>query len=88
MNRKITTLLMVIVIVAAAAGCSTGGSREAAARWLGKDRTQLAKTMGEPKHAIPLEDTGGEILFYSYEGHHYVFETNSDGLIKSAVQTE
>ena len=62
-------------------------SRKAAAQWLGKDRTQLAKTMGPPKEAVPLTDTGGEMLFYSYDGHHYVFEINPLGMIDSAVQT-
>jgi hypothetical protein len=43
--------------------------------------------MGQPKEAVPMTDTGGEMLYYSYEGHHYVFETGPDGKISSAVQT-
>ena len=62
-------------------------SRSAAAQWIGKDRVQLANQMGQPKEAVPMTDTGGEMLYYSYEGHHYVFETNPDGKIMSAVQT-
>ena len=61
-------------------------SRSAVAQWIGKDRVTLAKQMGQPKEAVPMTDTGGEMLFYSYEGHHYVFETGPDGLINSAVQ--
>ncbi len=85
MNRTITA---VVAIVVAATGCSTGENGRAAAQWLGKDRTELAKTMGAPKQALPLPDTGGELLFYSYQGHHYVFETGANGKISSAVQTE
>jgi hypothetical protein len=43
--------------------------------------------MGQPKEAVPMTDTGGEMLYYSYEGHHYVFETDPLGKITSAVQT-
>jgi hypothetical protein len=62
-------------------------SRSAAAQWIGKSRVDLANQMGQPKEAVPMTDTGGEMLFYSYEGHHYVFETGPDGSIISAVQT-
>jgi hypothetical protein len=62
-------------------------SRGAVAQWIGKDRVQLANQMGQPKEAVPLTDTGGEMLYYSYEGHHYVFETDPEGKISSAVQT-
>jgi hypothetical protein len=43
--------------------------------------------MGEPKRAIPMTDTGGEMLFYSYQGHHYVLETNPLGVVDAAVRT-
>ena len=74
----------------AAAACTMPAqeSRSAVAQWIGKDRVQLANQMGQPKEAVPMTDTGGEMLFYSYEGHHYVFETGPDGLITSAVQTK
>lgn len=62
-------------------------SRSAVAEWKGKNRVQLANQMGQPKEAVPLTDTGGEMLYYSYEGHHYVFETDPLGNITSAVQT-
>ena len=62
-------------------------SRSAVAQWIGKDRVQLANQMGQPHQAVAFPDTGGEMLFYGYEGHHYVFETNADGKIISAVQT-
>ena len=73
----------------AAAACTTPSqeSRSAVSQWIGKDRVSLANQMGQPKEAVPMTDTGGEMLFYSYEGHHYVFETGPDGLISSAVQT-
>ncbi len=80
-------------LMGAVAGCSnlitppSEESRSAVAQWIGKDRTQLANQMGQPKEAVPMTDTGGEMLFYSYQGHHYVFETGPDGLITSAVQT-
>ena len=62
-------------------------SRSAVAQWIGKNRVDLANQMGQPKEAVPMTDTGGEMLFYSYEGHHYVFETGPEGTITSAVQT-
>jgi hypothetical protein len=62
-------------------------SRSAVAMWKGKNRVELANQMGQPKEAVPLTDTGGEMLYYSYEGHHYVFETDPQGNIISAVQT-
>lgn len=75
-----------------AAGCvieqaEQDESRKAAAQFLGKDRVQITKIMGEPKEAIPMTDTGGEMLFYSYQGHHYVLETNPLGYVDSAVRT-
>ncbi|HKN00294.1 MAG TPA: hypothetical protein VJX23_07230 [Candidatus Binataceae bacterium] len=84
----IRTGALAIGLIAIAAGCTAQESRKAASEWVGKDRTQLANTMGQPKEAVPMTDTGGEMLFYSYQGHHYVFETNAQGLIDSAVQTK
>ncbi|HEY2486118.1 MAG TPA: hypothetical protein VGI36_13290 [Candidatus Binataceae bacterium] len=62
-------------------------SRSAVAQWKGRNRIELTQQMGQPKEAVPLTDTGGEMLYYSYEGHHYVFETDPQGNIISAVQT-
>ena len=88
MKRIITTGALAIGLIAIAAGCTAQESRKAASEWIGKDRTELANTMGQPKEAVPMTDTGGEMLFYSYEGHHYVFEVSPNGLIDSAVQTK
>jgi len=69
-------------------GCTAQESRKAAAEWIGKDRVQLAREMGQPINAIPMTDTGGEELFYTYQGHHYYFQTNAQGLIETAVRTD
>ena len=92
MKRTIGAGLLAIGLAMMAGGCALQEaeqeeSRKAAAQYLGKDRTQLARIMGQPKQAVPLTDTGGEMLFYSYEGHHYVFEVDSLGVIDSAVRT-
>ncbi|HUY38043.1 MAG TPA: hypothetical protein VMV13_04400 [Candidatus Binataceae bacterium] len=66
-------------------GCAS--SREQSqSEWIGKTRSDLSSEMGDPKGAVPMTDTGGEMLFYSYQGHHYVFETDADGKIDSATQ--
>jgi hypothetical protein len=44
--------------------------------------------MGQPHQAVPMTDTGGEMLFYTYEGHHYIFETSPSGVVSSGVQTD
>jgi hypothetical protein len=62
-------------------------SRGAVAQWIGRNRAELVHQMGQPKEAVPMTDIGGEMLYYSYEGHHYVFETDPQGNITSAVQT-
>jgi len=90
MKRMIGIVAMVTMI--AAGGCvleraEQDESRKAAAQFLGKDRTQITRIMGEPKEAVPMTDTGGEMLFYSYDGHHYVLETNPLGVVDSAVRT-
>lgn len=63
-------------------------SFRAAAEWSGKDRVQLAQQMGAPRQALPMTDTGGEDLFYSFQGHRYYFQTNAQGLIETAVRTD
>jgi threonine dehydrogenase-like Zn-dependent dehydrogenase len=93
MKRLIAGGALAGALAMLAAGCSnlittpSQESRSAAAQWIGKNRVDLANQMGQPKEAVPMTDTGGEMLFYSYEGHHYVFETGPDGSIISAVQT-
>ena len=81
-----------IVAIATMGGCALQQAeqdehRKPVAQWIGKDRVQLADAMGQPIEAYPMRETGGEMLFYSHGGHHYVFETGPDGLIESAVQT-
>ena len=93
MKRFTTVGALAIGLVVTLGACSNAittpseESRSAVAQWIGKDRVQLANQMGSPKEAVPMTDTGGEMLYYSYEGHHYVFETSPDGKITSAVQT-
>jgi hypothetical protein len=78
-----------IGLLTLAAGCtSQQESRRAASEWIGKDRTELAKVMGQPHQAVPMTDTGGEMLFYGYEGHRYIFEISPAGVVTSAVQTD
>ena len=77
-----------IGLLTLAAGCAPQESRRAASEWIGKDRTELAKAMGQPHQAVPMTDTGGEMLFYTYEGHHYIFETSPSGVVSSAVRTD
>ncbi|MGO9452095.1 MAG: hypothetical protein ACLQDV_13800 [Candidatus Binataceae bacterium] len=69
-------------------GCMAHESRQAAAEWIGKDRRTLVSQMGKPSYAVPTDETGGEELFYSYQGHHYIFETDAHGLIATAVRTD
>ena len=93
MKRLITLGALAMGLAVAVAACSnvvttpSEESRRAVAEWKGKNRVELSNQMGQPKEAVPLTDTGGEMLYYSYEGHHYVFETDPQGNIISAVQT-
>jgi hypothetical protein len=92
MNLAIVMGTLALFSATIATGCvleqaEQNDSRKAAARFLGKDRVQTTKIMGEPKRAIPMTDTGGEMLFYSYQGHHYVLETNPLGVVDAAVRT-
>jgi hypothetical protein len=80
--------ILAVTLSVACVCCVQQESRRAAAEWLGKDRVQLAQTMGQPKQAVPMTDTGGEELFYSYQGHHYYFQTDARGLIETAVRTD
>jgi len=92
MKRLIFSGVLAAGLVITVGACSmfttpSQENRSGVASWIGKDRVQLANQMGQPKEAVPMTDTGGEMLYYSWEGHHYVFETGPDGLITSAVQT-
>jgi hypothetical protein len=55
--------------------------------WIGKDRKELVKQMGEPNLAVPME-SGAEELYFSYQGHKYYFETDFKRDIKTAVQLD
>jgi len=56
-------------------------------QWIGKDRKELVKEMGEPSLAIPME-SGAEELYFSYQGHKYYFETDFKRDVKTAVQLD
>ena len=91
--KRLITAVVALGLVVTLGACSKAittpseESRSAVAQWIGKSRVELANQMGQPKEAVPMTDTGGEMLYYSYEGHHYVFETDPLGNITSSVQT-
>ncbi|HVA77820.1 MAG TPA: hypothetical protein VNF27_07985 [Candidatus Binataceae bacterium] len=85
MKRSIMAGVLALAMLAMA-GCAGQGQEQSQSQWLGKSRSDLSAAMGEPKSAVPLPDTGGEMMFYSYQGHHYVFETGADGKIEKAVE--
>jgi len=94
--------LLVLVILLWAAGCGTYSSEERQfpglpevtrpsqekrlPEWIGKDRKEVVKKLGEPTLAVPMESNGGEELYFSHEGHKYYFETNDKRDVKTAVQ--
>ncbi|MFZ1887367.1 MAG: hypothetical protein WAU33_04995 [Candidatus Binataceae bacterium] len=84
MKRSIMTGMLALAMLAMA-GCATS-QEQSQSEWIGKTRSDLAAEMGDPKGAVPMTDTGGEMLFYAYQGHHYVFETDADGKIEKAVE--
>lgn len=93
MKGFFTITIVALALAGTIAGCAMQQAeqdehRKPVAQWIGKDRVQLASAMGQPIEAVPMRETGGEMLFYSHGGHHYVFETGPDGLIDSAVQTK
>jgi hypothetical protein len=77
-----------LMLAVAIGGCTAQESRRAAAEWIGKSRSQLDQQMGPPRQAVPMTDTGGVELFYTYEGHHYYFQTNARGIVETAVRTD
>ena len=91
MKRLITVGALAVGLAVTVVACSnaitTPSEESSLAAWKGRNRVELTQLMGKPKEAVPFPDTGGEMLFYSYEGHHYVFETDALGNITSAVQT-
>jgi len=94
MKRLITAAALAMGVMLMLGACvshqpwiTTPSQETTQAQWIGRDRVELAHQMGQPKEAVPMTDTGGEMLYYSYEGHHYVFETDPLGKITSAVQT-
>jgi hypothetical protein len=48
---------------------------------------ELIYQTDQRKKAVTMTGTGGEMLYYSWEGHHYVFETDPQGNIISALRT-
>ncbi|MGO9601800.1 MAG: hypothetical protein ACLQAT_00080 [Candidatus Binataceae bacterium] len=93
MNKSLIAIGLAVGLSAIAGGCTAQQSRAAASdrqvasQWIGKDRVELAEKMGQPRQAVPT-DKGGEMLFYSYQDHHYYFQTNVMGQIDSAVRTD
>jgi hypothetical protein len=53
--------------------------------WIGKDHKELVEKLGEPTLAVPME-SGGEELYFSYQGHKYYFQTDFKRDVKTAVQ--
>lgn len=86
--RYLMTGIAALALSVLCAGCVSDESRRAASQWIGKDRVQLEQEMGPPRQAVPMTDTGGEELFYSFQGHHYYFQTNARGVVESAVRTD
>jgi len=70
------------------AGAPTRPSREKLLpEWIGKDRKELVKAIGEPDLAVPTESRAQE-LCCSYQSHQYFFETDFKRDIKTAVQID
>lgn len=56
-----------------------GDSATAAARqqWLGREASQVIKTLGTPSQVYEMKDTGGEMLVYVRPHQkHYVFQVD------------
>jgi hypothetical protein len=87
MKKSLMAIELAVGLSVIAGGCTAQASRRSAAEWIGKDRVELAQQMGQPKQAVPT-DMGGEMLFYSYRGHRYYFQTNAMGQIDSAVRAD
>jgi hypothetical protein len=93
MSNYALALLVGSALMAATVGaCSAQqpapatGSPVPASYFMGKYRGEVVKRLGEPTEAIPLIETGGELLIYAHPGQtHYVFETAPGGIIDKAV---
>lgn len=84
--RTHITLVTLAFALAALSSCAPREQLET--EWIGKTRNDLTAAYGQPRGAVAEGDTGGEELFYSYQGHHYVFETGPDGKITRAVEVK
>lgn len=85
-------MLVGSALMVALAGCfaqqPTPGTRQPvpASYFIGKYRSDVVKRLGEPTDAVPLIETGGELLIYAHPGQtHYVFESAPGGIIDKAV---
>lgn len=86
--KPLTIAAIAVLLLTVIGGCTAQESRRAAAQWIGKNRAELDQQMGPPRQAVPMTDTGGTELFYTYEGHHYYFQTNAKGVVETAVKTD
>jgi hypothetical protein len=60
---------------------TASGQKTAGSEWIGKTRREVVEKLGMPLSAVPVDSTGGEMLFYS----HYVFESAPGGVIVKAT---
>jgi outer membrane protein assembly factor BamE (lipoprotein component of BamABCDE complex) len=88
MRNHFAVFAAVALMAGSSAGCSalqsapeTPGQQTAASEWVGKTRGEVVKKLGEPISAVPVDTTGGEMLFYA----HYVFESAPGGFIIKAT---
>ncbi len=86
-------LAVIALMFATTMGCSamqsvpeTSAEQAEASEWIGKNRAEIVKKLGAPTAAIPLIETGGELIIYAHRGQtHYVFETAPGGVIDKAA---
>jgi hypothetical protein len=89
--RTYPAALLGSALMAATVGACSAQQRAPAAPWpasyfIGKYRDEVVRRLGEPTDAIPLNDTGGQLLIFAHPGQtHYVFETAPGGIIAKAV---
>jgi hypothetical protein len=95
-NKRTVALGLLLSVICAAAGCSalqpapeTPAEKAQASQWIGKRRSEVVRKLGEPTEAVPLVETGGEMLIYAHRGQtHYVFESAPGGVIDKAAVVE
>jgi hypothetical protein len=93
MMKPLAVLAAAILMTASALACSalqsapeTSAERAEASEWIGRNRAEVVKQLGEPTEAVPLVETGGEMLIYAHRGRtHYVFATAPGGVIDKAA---